>query len=279
MRPTSYGVVILSYNHPELTGHTIDSVLQVGQTSCDAIYLVHNGSEVKHVQALQNKYPQLTHLILPTNIGYSGGANYGLLHAFKEQSEILFLTNDTEALELPTSFPPNLDLFSVAILKRNTTLLDSLIGTVDLNKGQLRHLRSADELSDLKSYIKTYIPGTAFGIKKQAFEQLKGFDETLHTYWEDVDFSLRAHFDTNLRLGFNELFRVKHKIGKTCHKHRFYTLYLFQRNRKRILRKFGQSGFQFFWRYAKDMASLFFKILFSNGRRADLRLWWKAIYD
>ena len=275
----SYGIVILSYNHPELTGHTIDSVLKINHNLNSNIYLVHNGSEPKHIQHLQNKYPQLEHLILPKNVGYSGGANFGLREAFKKENEILFLTNDTEVIRLANSFPENLDFFSIAILKRNTPQLDSLIGTVDLKRGQLRHLRSTDELSEKYSHIKTYIPGTAFGLKKQAFETLQGFDESLHTYWEDVDISLRAHLTTNLRLGFSELFQVKHKIGKTCHKHRFYTLYLFQRNRKRILKKYGQSRFQFLFRYSKDMSSLFFKILFSKERRINLQLWWKAIYD
>lgn len=275
----TYGIVILSYNHPELTAHTIDSVLKINQAVSSRLYLVHNGSEAKHINQLQNGYPQLTHFILPTNRGYTGGANFGLREAFKKESEILFLTNDTEALELPLSFPKDLDFFSIVIFKRNTNQLDSLIGTVDLKIGQLRHLRTATELTPEVSHIKTYIPGSAFGIKKHAFEQLGGFDETLHTYWEDVEISLRAHFTTKLRLGFSDLFQVKHKIGKTCHKHRFYTLYLFQRNRKRILRKFGQSRFHFFRKYSKDMIFLLFKILSSKQRKMDLQLWWKALYD
>lgn len=275
----SYGIVILSYNHPELTGHTIDSVLKIGIATSANIYLVHNGSEPKHTNQLKKKYPQLTHFILPVNKGYSGGANFGLREALKKENEILFLTNDTEVLQLPLTFPPELDFFSITIFKRNTEKLDSVIGTVDLKTGQLRHLRSLEELTFNQPHIKTYIPGSAFGIKKQAFIELGGFDESLHTYWEDVELSLRAHFTTNLRLGSSDLFKVKHKIGKTCHKHRFYTLYLFQRNRKRILKKFGHSKIIFFWRYSKDMTSLLFKILFSKDPYAHFQLWWKAIYD
>lgn len=273
----NYSIAILSYNHPELTAATVKSVLQLGFNPAQ-VNLVHNGSELKHQSILFSQFPEIKHLLLPENKGYSGGANFALDEIFKTAENILFLTNDTEALSLETYFPDHLDFFSIPILKRNSKNLDSLMGTVNLRTGKLAHIKSSEDLINLPAHCKSYIPGTAFGINKKTYVTIGKFDESLHTYWEDVDFSLRAH-DSNLRVGSFDRFQVKHKIGKTCHKHRFYTLYLFQRNRKRILKKFGTSSLVFHFYFLSDMTRLFFKILYSKNFLIDFKFWWKAICD
>lgn len=269
-----YEIVILSYNHPQLTTQTIQSVLNLSFPA-NKIHLIHNGSLPQHTETLRTTFPQINHLIMPQNKGFSGGANFGLLEVFKKTENILFLTNDIEVFELPLKFPENLDFFSIYILKRNTSHVDSVIGAIDLKKGHLSHIK---DLTHLKPKQTTYIPGTAFGITKQAFDRLQSFDESLHTYWEDVELSLRAH-QMGLRLGSCDWFKIKHKIGKTCHKDRFYTLFLFQRNRKRILKKYGTGLFRFYCLYAYDMVKIVSHLLRGPNKKANLQLWWKAVYD
>ncbi|OFZ29678.1 MAG: hypothetical protein A2622_10660 [Bdellovibrionales bacterium RIFCSPHIGHO2_01_FULL_40_29] len=270
-----YGIVILSYNHPELTAKTVRSVLQFHFPK-NKILLVHNGSDLKHRQMLTTQFPDINHHEIQFNQGFTGGANAGLTAAFNTHSEILFLTNDTEVITLPPSFPKNLDYFSIKIWKRNTNTIDSIIGEINLKTGQLRHIREIN--SPLKKNCAWYIPGTAFGIKKTAFLTLKGFNESFHTYWEDVDMSLRAHH-LGLRIGTEPDFEVKHRIGKTCHKHRFYTLYLFQRNRQRVLKIHGQSEFHFYIHFYFDMLKLLLRILSESNKSTNLRFWWKALRD
>ena len=279
MLETNYSIAVLSYNHPDLTAATVDSVLRSGFTP-QKTYLIHNGSELKHQNILTAKFPQINHLILNENLGFSGGANFAFAEIFKTEERILFLTNDTEILHIKQEFPLDLDFFSISVLKRNSKNLDSIIGTVNLKTGHLAHVRSTADLQNLPQYIRTYIPGTAFGITKKTYVSVGGFDESFHTYWEDVDLSLRAHASiAGLRIGFDEGFQVKHKIGKTCHKHRFYTLYLFQRNRKWLLNKFGTAPLQFYFHFVLDMARLFFKVLKSENFKTDLNFWWKAVCD
>ena len=56
--------------------------------------------------------------------------------------------------------------------------------------------------------------------------QTLGFDESLGTYWEDVDFSCRAR-RAGFRLQVQENWRVQHKIRKTCGNDPHYTLLAF----------------------------------------------------
>lgn len=273
MKPYSYGVVVLSYNHPELTAKTLSSVLNLGYPASQ-IVLVHNGSSAQHTQNLRVAFPEIQHLVLHENQGYTGGANHGLKKCFEIFSDALFLTNDIELTQLPTHLKTKFDVCAPLIWKRNSTQIDSVLGSLNIKTGSLQHLKSFQDVKH--DWI--YVPGTAFTIKKKCFEDLQGFDESFHTYWEDVDLGIRAH-KKGFTLGHHDEVQLRHKIGKTCHKDRFYTLYLFQRNRRRLMKKHDWQSPSFLWAYSKDMLKLFLRICFKPNPQVPLRLWWKAIYD
>lgn len=240
-----YGISILSFNHPELTAKCVNSVLQFANP--ENIFLTHNGSLEKHIASLKTQFPQITHIILAENRGYSGGANFAIREALKHFKAVLFLTNDTEAITLPEQAPAH--FCSVKLLRRNSEEIDSVMGALNPRTGRLKHLK---KLSDHNKRDITYVPGTAFWINQQTFSKLKGFDERFHTYWEDVDFSLRAH-QQNLAIGYDETTVFRHKIGKTCHKDRFYTYELFQRNRGRCMTKNKLTSLRFYFNYIPDI--------------------------
>ena len=230
-------VVVLSYNHPELTARTLKSVQAL--VSDSKILLVHNGSLTQHQKRLQDEFPTIEHLVLPENRHYSGGANAGLRHVFEKQNQsdsdwILFLTNDCQLLNWrqPTGAPA---MIAPLIYARKEGRVDSLGGRFDAHLAHLSHCKSESEFS---SAIRPYIPGTAFWIHRQVFKMTEGFDETLQTYWEDVDLSQRVR-TLGFELRTDPETQVLHAIGKTCHKDTHYTTYLYQRNRKRVSLKYA----------------------------------------
>lgn len=234
--------VILSYNKINLTRRCVDSVRKY--ESDDHIILVHNGSEKSIVSELQQTYPHISHLILPTNGGFSYGANQGLEFAFKLDPWATLITNDCELL---THIQPPEDpgFYAPLIYRRALTKIDSLGGIFNPLMGSLRHLRDIDESElilrkiigkSLFNYF--YIPGTSFVIDCATWSKLGGFDESLHTYWEDVDLSMRAH-KTKLNLGIHPKLRILHHVGKTCHKKPFYTNYLFPKNRRTVSKRYS----------------------------------------
>lgn len=245
---------ILSYNHPEHTANCINSALHFFQAK--EIFLIHNGSLPQHVLNLKNQFPDIHHIELSTNAGFTAGANALLRFAFQTHKSVLFLTNDTELTAVDFSFRDRLtdpDLFfsSIQLMKRNSNTIDSTMGFLNPTNGLLSHQKSQPINNETQKLI-PYIPGTAFWISKKYFELLNGFDESFHTYWEDVDFSLRAQ-KQGLQLTTNLTTTAKHKIGKTCHKDRFYTYYLFQRNRGRFMRKHNLTSLQFYTHYIYDL--------------------------
>jgi GT2 family glycosyltransferase len=277
---SSVKIVILSYNHPELTARTVISARKLVLDS--QILLVHNGSLPQHQKHLQATFPEIEHLVLPENRHFSGGANQGLAKAFSRSEEtaalpsinwVLFLTNDCQLLKLkvPTTPPA---LIAPLIFARKEGRVDSLGGKFHIQKAHLAHCKSNEEFKVARH---PYIPGTAFWIHREVFEKTQGFDESLQTYWEDVDLSRRIQ-----SLGFplltDEQTQVLHAIGKTCHKDTLYTTYLYQRNRKRISLKYSRNKLSVYGSLWKSW--LITAARLTKQRQWDrLRLLTKAIKD
>lgn len=285
--------VILSYNHPNLTKKAISSVIfkssQHHHSSPMPLILIHNGSEPKNVELLKSEFPFVDHLVLPVNKGFSGGSNAGFRYAFEKYFSItpwiLFLTNDCEIETWPAPlphYPPA--LLAPWIWARKTNRIDSVGGKINLKTGVPSHLKSEEEFQKLITNSfnneKPYIPGSAFLIHRDLFYHLQGFDEALETYWEDIDLSLRVT-QLGFHMGVYSSFQVRHKIGKTCHKHSHYTTYLYQRNRHWVSRKYVQgvgSRIRLELNLWLSWLKLSFRLLV-NQRYSDIYKLWKGILE
>jgi GT2 family glycosyltransferase len=87
--------VILSFNKPNLTLKCLEALSPLAKKRNEPIFLVHNGSHQDIITKFQGNFPEIYHLILPENKGFSGGANFGLKTAFKTHSWLFFHTNET----------------------------------------------------------------------------------------------------------------------------------------------------------------------------------------
>ncbi len=238
-------IVVLSYDLPQHTSETVDSVLNFVRP--EQVILVHNGSSRKNVLRLQEKFPALQHLVIEKNCHFSGGANRGLRFAFSQTEWVLFLTNDCRLLQLG-KIPEQPGLFAPLIAQRKANQIDSIGGFIEPVQFKLHHAKSIDEFN--KSSLR-YIPGTAFWMHQTSFHQLSGFDESFQTYWEDVDLSMRAlKFGISLNAQLD--CHIEHGIGKTCHSQAFYTTYLYQRNRRKMIAKYARYKTPAYWHWSRD---------------------------
>lgn len=242
----NYAILVLSYNHPEITRRCLESVL-LNRIPESRIFLVHNGSLDQHRETLQNAFPGIQHLVMNVNKGFTGGVNFGLHAVFEKYELVLFLTNDTELMHLPLLAPHGFS--AVKSLVRQTERIDSIMGVLNKRTGLLHHLKQPSRLDENEIY---YVPGTAFWMSREVFHSVGEFDESFHTYWEDVDYSLRAQkMGIQLQFSFDTV--IRHKIGKTCHKNQFYTFFLFQRNRKKLMMKHGLTHLTFWIAFLYDI--------------------------
>jgi len=268
----------------------VNSVLTLAEKTSSAvdiapvvIVLVHNGSTSKNIDNLKLAFPNILHVISTENLGYSGGANLCLSKGFELGEWTIFLSNDCLLLSWPSL---NLEIEKPTIVapmvrRRNGRQVDSFGGVFYPSRAELRHFRSREDQICLKRkprYLK-YVPGSTFLIHKLVFEKTHGFDTKLGTYWEDVDLSIRAQA-AQFELTFDELWNVEHKVGKTCHGNSLYTLYYYQRNRKRMTLKYTnwnelpKASFYL----TRDWIRLCFRLV-KSGRHSDLKLLRKAIFE
>lgn len=234
-------ILILSYNHPELTARSVRSARNAASLP---LYLLHNGSLPRHVERLKTEFPDIHHLILEQNRSYSGGINWGLRALFQRPYDWVFvLTNDCvlEKLNLPSGPPA---LVAPLVYRRKKPHVDSVGAAFDPSRARLWHCKTPDEFHRLtqerggiKTPILPYVPGSAFWLHREIFANTGPFDESLGIYWDDVDFSARvflrsAPILTDLRT------EVLHAVSKTTSKDPHYTTFLFQRNKSLVSKRY-----------------------------------------
>lgn len=228
-------VVILSFNHPELSSRAALSARRLG---CEKVILVHNGSLERHVALLKKRFPDITHLVLPVNRGYSGGVNAGLTEAFLLSSWAILLTNDSELVNLP-EIPAEPGIVAPKIFRRQTDHIDSVGGVFYPSRGKLRHCKSVEEFHRLSARFTAlpYIPGTAFLVHRNVILLAGQLQENLCIYWDDVEWSQRIR-KSGFTLQVDERWLARHGLSKTGASDPKYSLYYFQRNRKLISWRF-----------------------------------------
>ncbi len=198
------------------------------------VLCVHNGTQAATVDRLKAQFPQIQHLVIEQNRGYAGGANTGLNAATGLWEWTIFLTNDCELLSLPTlSRHPQI---TVPVIRRRSGAVDSAGGLWNRRTGRLAHCRSFAQWHNREAYIWPYVPGSAFLVHRDLWQSSGGFDESLFTYWEDVDWSIRL-WQQGAPMSGDESFQIRHGVGKTCRKQSLYTIYYYNRNQRLVHKK------------------------------------------
>ena len=162
---------------------------------------------------------------------------------------------------------------------RKTGRIDSMGGRFWPRRGHLHHCKTEADFLSGPGFA--FIPGTAFLVHREVFQETGGLDEALVIYWDDVDWSMRVQAKGYpLRLDLQ--WQVRHHVGKTCHGKSLYSLYYFQRNRRRISRRYCKNGLEtlvFEVLFSIDLIRLFVKLV-RRARWRDLgylhRIWLEA---
>jgi hypothetical protein len=235
-------IVLVNYNGFDLTVDCLDSLRSELEALPDAhVGLCDNGSGEKEVQRLADAIEELglsdrvTLSSVFPNRGFTGGNNDVIRKALAESprpAAILLLNNDTL---VPTGAIQQLLAFfqqhpEVAVCGSRLEYPDG--------QSQRAARRTLTFLSELEAYARIgllskllspwsvappernephtcgWVPGAALLIRCDVFDQIGLLDEDLYTYFDDVDFCLRAE-----RAGWPTWYvpasRIVHLVGKT----------------------------------------------------------------
>jgi GT2 family glycosyltransferase len=190
-------IIIVTYNKREDITRCLSSVMKTANAAFEVI-VVDNASTDGSADAVAAGFPEVIAIRSDVNLGFGGGCNLGATRARSEY--LVFLNPDTvvdpswlAALIKPLEARPRAGLVTAKILIRDDPKRINTCGnTVHLSGLTLcRGLGTSSEAYGNEEEVDA-VSGAAFSIRRDVFESLGGFDETMFLYMEDTDLSLRA---------------------------------------------------------------------------------------
>lgn len=212
-------VILLNYKKPDLTLSCVKSLFeQMGKEIAESdveIIIVDNASKDRSTEQIREevkreKYSGVTLIENDTNAGFAKGCNLGASRA--KGKFLLFLNNDTIVkdrgiLEMTKYLEQNSDAAILGgQLKNSDGSLQASAGSFYTLFNAFMLLMGMQKLGLLdKSPSKItkvdWVKGGLLMIRREVFEKLKGFDENIFMYTEDMELCYRAKKE-----GFNTHF-------------------------------------------------------------------------
>jgi len=284
-------IIILNWNGKKDTIECVESVRNLSYPNYE-ILIVDNGSTDGSQEAFRQKYPDITLIENPKNLGFAEGNNIGMRYALKSGSDyILLLNNDTtvdqifldelikwaEMDEKVGILGPKIYFYHepkrIWFLGANINLWTgriSYIGRNQIDRGQFEDIKEVD-----------YVAGCAILVKREVIEKIGLLDKRYFFYYEDTDWCARAK-----KAGYSVIFvpeaKIWHKIGASSGKIEGFSLYYSMRNRFLFMKKHStEIQFLSFLIYFVSVNTLLIitYLIFKQRNPKLLKTFYKGIYD
>jgi GT2 family glycosyltransferase len=260
---TNVAVVIPNWNGNDFIVDCLGSLMKQSQAA--TVIVVDNGSSDGSDKLVEKKFPSVTLLKLPSNLGFAGGVNHGIQYALEHDfTHIALFNNDAvaepdwlEKLVKAMDANPKLGIVTGKFMKMDKQHIDSTgdfcrlngmpspRGRGDRDKGQY----------DTAEYVFGATGGASL-YRAKMFQDIGLFDEDFFAYFEDVDISFRAQL-AGWKVWYTPEAVAYHHIGGTSSKlgsfSRFHSvknfIYLYNKNMPGWL--FWRYKLPFFWKLTR----------------------------
>ncbi len=199
---------------------TLDSLAD--PSSSHRTVVVDNGSSDGSVEEAERRHPEVEILALGRNLGFGRALN--LACRTVEGDPLVFLNNDVECRpgfvgNLVAALDPGAAMVAGALLQEDRpALIDSAGVMVESDTLMAFDHLHGEGVEALPSAPDPLGPcGGAALFRRDAFEELGGFDERIFVYYEDVDLALRmrvAGHSCRLAPGARALHRQSATLGR-----------------------------------------------------------------
>ena len=199
--PPSIYAVVLTWNQCQDTLDCLASLSQMTYPNCH-IVLVDNGSTDDTAAVVSAQYPEVTVLVNPRNLGFTGGTNVGMRYALSEGADYVFLINNDTYVEpnildelIVYAAMPGVGIVGPKIYCADDPQRIWTVGTgrhpwtlemVDKGIGQLDTGQWEEVLEQ------DYIVGCAQLFPRSVLEEVGLLDEVFFLYYDDLDLSIRV---------------------------------------------------------------------------------------
>lgn len=258
-----------------------------------SIILVDNGSTDDTVEVITERFPEVTIITSPSNLGFAGGNNLGIERALTEGADyVCLLNNDTavdphfleELLRFAAADPRAGILGSRILYYDRPDMIWSYGIAVNRISGRIYttyNNRKDSEISGVITQVDA-VSGAAMLLKREMLQEVGLLDEDYYLYFEDVDLCLRAR-----RMGYKIVTvsssRVRHKVsGSMGGEYSRMTVYYATRNHLLIGKKqLPGSGFFRWGRNTMILLDTFIFAAFTSGGAcvSKIRAWRQGVVD
>ncbi len=190
-------VIIVTYNHAADVQRSLEAVIPT-LSARDDVIVVDNASCDGTPDIVAERYPRVRLIRSAENRGFGAGCNSGARAGHGEY--LVFLNPDTEprdgwldALLNVLQSTPGAGLVTPKLqLAWQRESIDAFghsmhVSGISTCRGWGEPLARYEHVEEVAA-----VSGACFAIERRVFDELKGFEERLFTYYEDDDLSLRA---------------------------------------------------------------------------------------
>jgi GT2 family glycosyltransferase len=230
--PIDLSVVILNWNACDFLVDALRSIQSQAWQHAIEVIVVDNNSQIDNsVETVRREFPDITLVAHNENIGFARGNNLGFQHA--RGRHVLFLNPDTivhdgaldiltdwmdahadvgacgpKLLNIDGSLQPSCRSFpSIGAGAFRNTFLGRMFPNNPWTRAYLMQGFSHDKEADVD-----WLSGSALFVRREAFEQIGGWDGDYFMYCEDVDLCFKLK-ELNWRRVYVPSATITHRIG------------------------------------------------------------------
>ncbi|MBA2437904.1 MAG: glycosyltransferase family 2 protein [Acidimicrobiia bacterium] len=229
MSTPTVSAVIVSYNVVDLVLECIASLRTDG---VEEVVVVDNASADGSVETLRRREPDIEVVALPRNLGYGTAANRGVARTTAPyvavmNPDVVVEPGSTKALVDALDGDPGLAVVGPRVESPGGDLYPSVRTFPDLADAAghaffhfvwpanpfSRRYRMLDWDHAAAADV-DWVAGNHFLVRRRAWDEVGGFDESFFMYMEDVDLCWRLR-RAGWRTGYEPAARVTHAIGRS----------------------------------------------------------------
>jgi N-acetylglucosaminyl-diphospho-decaprenol L-rhamnosyltransferase len=231
----AWAAVVVSYNYGDLLERCVRSILADDSGGTVDVVVVDNGSTDGSSEALSEAVPDARGIAAPGNVGYARGANLGI--ATTAAPVVAVLNGDVElvpgvaaAMLAALDADPRLGAVGPRVLNLDGSVYPSArtdpglfvafahaaLGLVWRTNPWTRRYRQLDA-DPTRPRSVDWVSGAAVWLRREALDDVGGWDERYFMYMEDVDLCLRLR-RAGWRVGFEPAGAVVHVQGASTSK-------------------------------------------------------------
>jgi GT2 family glycosyltransferase len=206
----TFSLVIPVWNGATVIGQCLEAIYALDNDRPLEVIAVDNASRDESAHLIAARFPQVTLLPQPVNLGFAGGVNVGIRAA---RGDVIVLLNQDclpqsgwlRALAAAFEARPDFGIAGCTLYTPDNQIDHA--GARLMRPGAL-----GEHLTDVggESRPVEYVTGAAMAIRRSAFDAIGLFDEGFYpAYFEEADFCFRAH-RRGLETGYVPAARLTH---------------------------------------------------------------------